>query len=88
MWLLVFLGYVVPIAYIATFLVGIPVDWLLRRIGLQSPATYALIGVVIGSAIGVSMFEPSHLSGVIALCGLAISAFFGLISNPRDEESF
>lgn len=85
MWLFIFLGYVLSIAYIGSFVVGIPVDWLLRRIHLQHPATYALVGFVIGGAIGVNMFEPSHFSAVIALCGLAISVAFGMISNAPDE---
>ena len=84
-WLFILLLYVLAIAYIATFLIGIPVDWLLRRIGLQSSATYALVGVVLGGAIGVTLFELSRLSAVIATCGLAISVVFGKISNAPDE---
>lgn len=77
-----------PIAYIASFLVGIPVDWLLRRLGVVSPATYGIVGVVLGGAIGVNMFPLSHLSACIALCGLAISVSFGAISNANDELDF
>lgn len=87
-WLLIFLGYVLPIAYVASFLVGIPFDWLLRRIGLRSSATYALLGVVLGGAIGVNMFGPSHLSLVMALCGLGVGLSFGLISNTKNDVFF
>jgi hypothetical protein len=87
-WLLIFLVYVLPIAYIASFLVGIPIDLFLRRIGLRSPVTYALLGFVFGGAIGVSMFEPSYLSANMAVCGLAIGLCFGLISNTECDEIF
>lgn len=62
--------------------------WLLRRIGLRSPATYALLGLVLGGAIGVNMFALSHLSVVMALCGLGIGLSFGLISNTKNDDFF
>lgn len=88
LWLLVFLGYVLPIACITTFVVGVPVGWLLRRLEMQSHVTYAVVGFVLGGAVGVKLFPPSHLAAVVALSGLAISVVFGLISNPRDEATF
>ena len=87
-WLLIFLGYALPIAYIVSFLVGIPVDWFLRRLGVVSPATYGIVGIVLGGAIGVKMYPLSHLSACIALCGFAISVLFGVISNAKDEMDF
>ena len=84
-WLPVFLFDVLFIAYIATFFVGIPIDWLLRRLGTTSPATYALVGIVLGAAFGVNMFDPSYLAAVVTVCGLAIIVSFGLISNAADD---
>jgi hypothetical protein len=80
-FLLIFLVYVLVIGLAASFFVGVPVDWLLRRIGIQSPVTYAMVGGALGAVIAVVLFPPSTFSLVFALCGAAVGASFRILAD-------
>jgi len=81
-WLLIFLGYVLFVAYAASFLVAIPIDWLLRRLGLHSLIAYTVTGGVVGGLIGIAILPPpSPLTLATILCGGAISMSFRMIAS-------
>jgi len=83
--LFVFLVYVLIIAYAASFLVAIPIDWFLRRLGVRSPIAYATAGGAFGGIIGVTLLPPSHLSLAMLLCGVVIGLAFRAVASVGEE---
>lgn len=75
---------VLVIAVGASFLVGIPVNWLFRRLGIHSPIAYAVVGAVFGGILGLTTLSPSHFLIVMILSGVAVAVSFWALYEIRD----
>ena len=83
---LIYLAYVLAIAYVMTILFGRLSYWGLQKIGKATVGYFALVGGVLGLFVGGAFILVPIIAATTTACGASVAAAFGKIaagSTPK-----